>query len=698
MGWLSGLLGARAETYRPWSSPFFVAREARAKALQTAEALERFRDYEVLEKHAGGMGEVLVARHPRTGLVALKRIRPDSLSESAKDAFVEEAARLVGLARTYHLVPLTVLPRLLDEACVVVLPYCAGGSLADRMAFGPLSIPEIVHYGLVLAAELEELHKRGILHLDIKPGNVLFDRADPESFLVKWRPVLSDYGLSVHVESGRSAQAVGGTLCYMAPEQGAGAPVDGRADIWALGAVLFELLGGRTPLEEVQSAQLAGRPLVAVPSVQSLRHDCPSWLSGVIDQCLAIDPLKRPPRARDLFLQLLAHVHVTSDFPDSPGWAGAPAEQTAFELSDRYLLRWADRLEQAKDVHYTAIWDLGWASKLKNAETLVNIGTPGAYRRAHAELDSVLGDWDEPSSVLGQFGRSPDAVRFDPPQPVDQTTGRETRSSINPPLHLHEVLYLLGLKCQCLTHIVAEEALSSEVAELRRTHDRWLVTGQFGRGGKVIYSHPKLKGSTAHELESPVHMLCRVAQGMRFTGEQRRALELLSQLREQNPDDPMVLQVLYFNLRDLELYEQATAAAEAAARLAKRRGDDDTLNQLFFLAADQMLRDGRTSEAVRLYEAMTKEFSDPALLNLAASARARLHETASPTDVAFARSVLSSNGKLEQWTAAAEIAFWAKDTAFARALLARLRKNPCLYLPIHIYYQRVVADLERRLA
>ncbi len=118
MAFWSALLGRGiGEQYRAWSSGYFRAREEHARALLSAKPEFTVHGLPVLERHAGGMGEVLVAKHPTVGLVALKRALLRQRSSAAHERFADEAARLVGLTRTYHLVPEDVISNYLEGSC-----------------------------------------------------------------------------------------------------------------------------------------------------------------------------------------------------------------------------------------------------------------------------------------------------------------------------------------------------------------------------------------------------------------------------------------------------------------------------------------------------------------------------------------------------------------------------------------------------
>jgi serine/threonine protein kinase len=167
---------------------------------------------------------------------------------------------------------------------LVVTETLTGETLAHlvKRRRRPLSARELAFLGLQLGAAIGYLHREGVLHLDLKPSNVVAESG---------RAKLID--LSVARPPGRMRAGVG-TWCYMAPEQARGGRVDTPADVWGLGVVLWEAACGETPFadESVQYPQLADR----APPVGSRRR-LPRGLAEAIDRCLDPDPATRPPLA-----------------------------------------------------------------------------------------------------------------------------------------------------------------------------------------------------------------------------------------------------------------------------------------------------------------------------------------------------------------------------------------------------------------
>ena len=254
----------------------------------------RLGPYEILAPlGAGGIGEVYRARDARLDrLVAIKVLRPNTASEpSARSRFDREARAIAALNH----------PRICTLYDVghdqgtdyLVMELVEGETLAARLASGPLPVARAVSSAIQIAEALDFAHRRGLVHRDLKPQNVMDAKSGVK---------LLDFGIarSPHPETTAgdlptdeltTPGALIGTLAYMAPEQLAGKHVDGRADIWAFGAMLFELVTGARPFNGSSPAETIASVLDKdPPEVSSLRPDTPPLVGAVIARCLMKDP------------------------------------------------------------------------------------------------------------------------------------------------------------------------------------------------------------------------------------------------------------------------------------------------------------------------------------------------------------------------------------------------------------------------
>jgi Tol biopolymer transport system component len=259
----------------------------------------------------GGMGEVYRARDTRLGRDVAIKVLPEAVSSNPdlKERFEREARAISALSHPHicHLYDVGSQ----DGTDYLVMELLEGESLERRLEKGPLPLPQALQCGIEIAEALEKAHKNGIVHRDLKPGNVMLTKSGAK---------LLDFGLAKPVQ-GFAAMASGsvatmsrpltregkivGTFQYMAPEQVQGQDADARTDIFALGAVLYEMLTGKRAFAgksqiSVMSAILEKDP-EPVSAVQPLT---PPALDHLIQRAMAKDPEERWQSAADLKAEL----------------------------------------------------------------------------------------------------------------------------------------------------------------------------------------------------------------------------------------------------------------------------------------------------------------------------------------------------------------------------------------------------------
>ena len=215
--------------------------------------------YEILEKiGSGGMGDVYKARDVRLDRTVAVKVLPERFAESAerrerRERFHREA-RAISQLNHPHICTLYDVGSE-DDVDYLVMEYIEGETLAERLKRGSLPLEKALEYGIQIADGLDNAHRARIVHRDLKPGNVMLTSSGVK---------LLDFGLAKPIRGDDGAiesearteqrditeeHAVLGTLRYMAPEQLEQKPVDARTDIFALGAVLYEMVTGRKAFE-----------------------------------------------------------------------------------------------------------------------------------------------------------------------------------------------------------------------------------------------------------------------------------------------------------------------------------------------------------------------------------------------------------------------------------------------------------------
>src|SRR6516225_3827624 len=265
---------------------------------------------------AGGMGEVYRARDIRLDRTVAIKILPAHLSDNAeaKQRFEREARAVSSLNHpnicTLHDVGHQ------DGIDFLVMEFLQGETLADRLLKGPLSPDEVLKNGIEICEGLERAHKSGVVHRDLKPGNIMLTRTGAK---------LMDFGLAkagtvdrppssgltatfMTPEGSHPLTAKGtvvGTFQYMAPEQVEGKEADARGDIFALGAVLYEMVTGKRAFSGKTQASVVAAILASdPPPISTVQPMSPPALDRVVRNCLAKDPDDRFQNVHDLKLQL----------------------------------------------------------------------------------------------------------------------------------------------------------------------------------------------------------------------------------------------------------------------------------------------------------------------------------------------------------------------------------------------------------
>jgi serine/threonine-protein kinase len=270
-------------------------------------------NYRVLEKIAeGDMGDVFLAEHPVIGRkVALKVIHPQhARNVDLVTRFVNEAAAISRIGHD-HIVGVTDFGRTPADDFYFIMEYLEGRSLADLIvAEAPLAPARALELAAQIADALAASHAHGIIHRDLKPENVFLvkRRKDPEFVKVLGfglAKLLHKDGAAPH-QTG--AGTVKGTPFYMAPEQCEGAlEVDERADVYALGVVLFEMLTGKLPFGGDSDGEVLMKQMtMPAPAVRSLAPGVPTALDAIVHRALAKAPADRFPSMAALGEALLA--------------------------------------------------------------------------------------------------------------------------------------------------------------------------------------------------------------------------------------------------------------------------------------------------------------------------------------------------------------------------------------------------------
>lgn len=315
------------------------------------ETGRRLGPYEIIAPiGAGGMGEVYRARDTRLGRdVAIKVLPPAFVMDADRRARFDREAQTVAALSHPHIV--SVFDTGVDSSTgggkdqlYVVMELLEGETLRERLEHGALPLRKAIEYGVQMARGLAAAHDKGLVHRDLKPENI-FILADGHVKILDFglARTMSDStgsGASETVAALTDPGHVMGTMGYMAPEQVRGRQVDGRADLFAFGAVLYEMVTGQRAFQrdtpaDTMTAILKEDP----PELQAVRADLPPALDRIIRHCLEKNPAERFHSARDVAFALES-LSGTATAVSGSGAIAASAIETRRSATGRERVAW----------------------------------------------------------------------------------------------------------------------------------------------------------------------------------------------------------------------------------------------------------------------------------------------------------------------------------------------------------------------
>lgn len=295
-------------------------------------------NYEITELIGkGGMAGVYKAHQPSMNrTVAIKIMSQQFTGDELFVKRFKNEAELIAQLEHAHILPVYDFGEE-DGTLYIVMRYLPSGTLADRIAANGMPLKDAVTIFVQIARALDYAHSRGVIHRDLKPGNILVDRQS-NSFL-------SDFGIAKSLEQTRNLTGTGGvvgTPTYMSPEQGLGEPLDARSDIYALGVLLFEMLTGKIPFEADNAMAVMLKHINEVaPSPKSMNPSIPPQVEDVVLRALEKTPADRFASAGEM-ADMLENAYAVSigvtpphgqpvsamDGPATMPIAAAPSPQT----------------------------------------------------------------------------------------------------------------------------------------------------------------------------------------------------------------------------------------------------------------------------------------------------------------------------------------------------------------------------------
>ena len=352
---------------------------------------EKLGPYEIVSPIGeGGMGEVYKARDTRLERSVAIKVLPEHIAkrEDLRARFEREARAVASLNHPN----ICTLYDIGQEAGhgYMVMEYMEGETLAARIAKGALPLDQALKFATQIADALDRAHRAGVTHRDVKPANIMLTRDGVK---------VLDFGLAKSTTTLGSDEktlvaglttegTILGTPQYMAPEQFEGKEADARADIWAFGAVLYEMVTGQKAFQGKNYSSLIASILAAEPPPMSVAPFTPVWLERLVRRCLAKDPEERYQSMRDVVLDLRTPPAETVAAPTAKmsRWPWIAATVAALGIGafggSALLRKPSEPAMPAKfDVnpppasHFTTIGNIGGSAISPDGRTLAYIAT-----------------------------------------------------------------------------------------------------------------------------------------------------------------------------------------------------------------------------------------------------------------------------------------------------------------------------------
>jgi eukaryotic-like serine/threonine-protein kinase len=258
---------------------------------------------------SGGMGDVYLASDTRLGRqVALKFLPPSVRDDPERMRRFQHEARIASTLNHPNVATIYEIGES-SGLTFIAMEYIDGSTLDQKINGRPLSVSEILNTSIQVADALDDAHSKGIIHRDIKSGNIMITRREQAKVLdfglAKMTSVSGPQFAELPTAVKTAPGIVMGTVEYMSPEQALGKTIDERSDIWSLGVVLYEMSTGRKPFSGATSTETIENLRHAEPeAIARFNYDVPDELERIIRKCLEKDPESRYQSARDLTVDL----------------------------------------------------------------------------------------------------------------------------------------------------------------------------------------------------------------------------------------------------------------------------------------------------------------------------------------------------------------------------------------------------------
>jgi len=277
---------------------------------------QKVADFEITKMIGrGGMGVVYLAHDTKLGRSVAVKSLPAQLraSATAQARFQREARLLASLNHPNIAVIHDIIEE--DRSGYLILEYVPGRTLAQRMARRPLNLEEVLSIAQQIAEAVAAAHGNGVIHRDLKPGNI---KITPEGKVKVLDFGLAKASIREDEDAGNTVTQPGrvmGTPAYMSPEQARGQAADQRTDIWSFGCIMYQMLTGQLPFEGATSTDTLARIIERQPDWGRLPQDTPMNIRVLIRRCLEKDPHRRLQHIGDALIEIQETLNLPADVP-----------------------------------------------------------------------------------------------------------------------------------------------------------------------------------------------------------------------------------------------------------------------------------------------------------------------------------------------------------------------------------------------
>jgi len=538
----------KASIVVPYNNHYFVKCNERKNELLKKETLFMLNEYEIIEKFENNNNIIQIARvkpftdsDSDTVLVVLKTSK-DILNCTKEDINIlkNEAKFLLDIEEYSILRIISIFSnysREFDSTIpYLVIPYCEGGTLDDLYSY--LKDEDIIFYLLQLSKVIADLHKKNIIHKDIKPSNVLFQK----DLNNKFKLMVSDFGIAMFENSSKIIDAA--TIAYSSPEQLMNNNITVNTDVWSWGIVAWDYLNKEHPFQKSIDKYLHNQNIeLYVKSIEKTKlknkpknKNFPMWLYKIVKRCLSFNANDRPSM-EEVLSSYSNHCLITTK--DLSYKLGNIDSQYSFQVDDIFFLKELnERYNWSVHNNSWEIFDVSTQTifNIHKANQLFKLGEADGQREAIELIDNTIGKWNEEKTLLNELFNNPNLENF------NNDTISNSSSIALEKINRDLLELAIDIKCSCLISRIEDEAKAEDIEILKNHTINW----------NNISLNYYLNGSASSDS---IINLCHLAQALLLIGDIELSLNVVSYLVPVSENNLLVLKTCALTLYYANYYD-----------------------------------------------------------------------------------------------------------------------------------------------